>query len=177
MYCKYCGSKNSKNSKFCASCGKEIGEENSKEEKIVAPTTNMVKGSFFQDNKAIIIVAVIIAIVLFILGNDGSGSGKNNPESVSKQFLDGIKACDTNKVFKNMYSEEKDISEFTTKQKKAFMSNVCGIVDSYQILDSSIDGDEAEVKIRITGQGDTEKGTFYLVKINGKWLVDMDKTF
>ena len=76
-----------------------------------------------------------------------------------------------------MYSEEQDVSEFTNSQKKAFMSEVCGIVDSYKILDSSVDGDEAEVEIRIIEEGEKEEGTFYLVRVNGKWLVDMDKTF
>lgn len=176
MYCKYCGSKNNKNVKFCANCGKKIAEEETEqEEKVVV--SSPANGTFFQNNKAIIAVAAIVAIVLFLLGNSGTGSNKNDPKSVSKQFLDGLKSCNTNKVFKNIYSEEVDVSKLTNSQKKEFMDEVCGEVDSYQILDSSIDGDEAEVEARLTSGDESDSGTLYLVRVNGKWLIDMDKTF
>jgi len=178
MYCKYCGSKNNKNVKFCASCGKAIGEEEQTSSETTEKTvSNVNKESFFEKNKAALAVGVIIGIVLFILGNGGSGSGKSNPESVSKQFLEGLKSCNTNKVFNNIYSEDNDVSELTSADKKEFMDEICGEIDGYRILDSSIDGDEAEVEVRLTSGSDSEDGTLYLVRINNKWLIDMDRTF
>lgn len=178
MYCKYCGSKNKKNVKFCVNCGKKITSEeaNETEEKAVVSTSNKVNGSFLQDNKAIIAIAVVIAIVLFLLGN-GSGKGGNSPESVSKQFLEGLKTCNTNKVFNHIYSEDYDISKLTGSEKKEFMDEVCGEIDQYRILNSSMDGDQAEVEVELTGDGDSDEGTLYLVRVNKKWFIDIDKTF
>jgi len=177
MYCKYCGSKNNKNVKFCANCGKEIASEETEEaEKVVVSTSNVTNSSFFQQNKEIIAIAVIIAIVLFLLGNGGSES-KNSPESVSKQFLDGLKTCNTNKVFKNIYSEDTDVSKLTSVQKKEFMDEVCGEIDGYKILDSSVNENEAEVEVRLTSGEESDSGSLYLVRVGGKWLIDMDRTF
>ncbi len=177
MYCKYCGSKNNKNVKFCASCGKAIGEEEVVET-TVKPVSNTNGESFFQKNKGVIAVAAVIVIVLFLLGNgNGKGNGSSSPEAASKQFLEGLKTCNTKKVFNSIYSEEHDVSELTAEDKKQFMDNMCGMVDGYKILDSDIDGDEAEVEVRITGDGDSDEGTFYLVKVRGKWYIDMDRTF
>ena len=57
------------------------------------------------------------------------------------------------------------------------MDEVCGEIDGYKILDSSVNENEAEVEVRLTSGEESDSGSLYLVRVGGKWLIDMDRTF
>ena len=86
MYCKYCGSKITKDSSFCNKCGKKVLNE--KENKITKP----IKKNNNNKNKNIITIIVFVLFILVIIAGVIAGNKQKQEreykENVEKQIED-----------------------------------------------------------------------------------------
>ncbi|MFO7908226.1 MAG: DUF4878 domain-containing protein [Pirellulaceae bacterium] len=122
-------------------------------------------------------VVFVAAMVMFITVCTGcGGSSTKTPEDTITGFIEAAKEGDVEEartfvapeIMKDNIADTVEIEEVVKEVQKAFAEEH----ESYEIVETSIDGDAARVKVRFT---DKESGTddevLPLVKIDDKWLI------
>ena len=116
-----------------------------------------------------ILMLCIIVVTVFI-----ACQGNNTPSAVTKLFLKSMNDNDFN-TFISCLTEDM-VEYFSSPMGRMIFS---GVVFAYtqsvdlkniKILNESINGDDAIVKVRASNGGETE---FNLSKINGEWKIDV----
>lgn len=159
MFCSECGQKTE--GEFCENCGAPVG----------SPRRN--PKVLYGIIGGLVLVALVIGVVL-LLGGGGSG-----PEATVKNMFKALETGDVDLLFKQI-----DLGEYGefAELMKPMMAEVLqeasvemkAMNAKYSILGSRVDGDHAEVDVRLTTNEGTEEETIDVYKRDGKWYVDFD---
>ena len=82
MFCRYCGSENQNNARFCKHCGKPLENPGNETEKSQGVKSEVKSGN----NKRIAIVLGIMAVVVFLLAGGGFGFKVYREKSLEKEL-------------------------------------------------------------------------------------------
>jgi len=104
----------------------------------------------------------------------------SGPEATVERFYRALASGDVPAAYAQLASESRlQISEdklrlaIAAAQEKA---NSRGGVTDFSILESSVEGDQATVRIVETyGNGETDHGTVHLIREDGEWRVKLEK--
>lgn len=122
-------------------------------------------------------VALIAGCVLCLglLSGCGGGGGATPDKTVSN-FFKAAKDKDIDAMLKCMSPDLQEVFEemmkIQGKENVRKMMAAGGEVEKFEIKDSKIDGDTAEVKVAVTTGGETQEDTIPLSKVGGKWYLD-----
>jgi hypothetical protein len=125
------------------------------------------------------VLALAAALVCFSACKGGNKVTKlSGPEEVAKVALESMKKGDV-KAFVDTFNLSDDDKAMLTSlidEKLKEKIEEKGGIKSYEIGESSIDGDKATVKAKVYYKdGSEEDEDFHLTKVDGKWLQEMSK--
>ena len=128
----------------------------------------------FSRFRVLVAVSILAIMVLAAIGCGGSG-----PSAAVEGFINAAKDKDCEKMIDYI-----DLAAFETQGvtiNKQELVDACkaesalGEVVSYKILEETVDGDKATVKVEVTtkedGQENTESDTLQLNKRDGEWKI------
>lgn len=127
---------------------------------------------------ALCLVIIVGGLIYYFSGRDGSS--QSTPEKTVESFLKAFKNEDAKTLMKMVSVEslgnpDKDeMKDMIGRIEERFDS---GKITNYKVLDSEVDDDTATVDYRVTienGEDDasTERGSFEVIKVGGKWYLD-----
>jgi len=163
LYSTECGLKI--DGRFCANCGTPVQGAEGKQ---------MSKTTKFVAIGVIVLVALIVGIVLL--------AGNPSPEGTVKKFFYALEKGDLNKLvdtidpyFLNELGEyrgfwEQQMNYVLDESSSAWEENKIKI----RILDSTISGNKAEVKVQVKNREHINDDTIYLIKRGNKWYIDYE---
>lgn len=133
-------------------------------------------------------VIVLLCAVLIIAasgmvvgcGSSGGGNEEAQAQAVAEKFLKATNELDIDAMIDCVSKADKEtIDVDAAKEAAEQQKQQTGTVDfglEYKITKVTIDGDTAKAEVDTTYQGQKSSGTIYLVKENGAWKVDVEKT-
>ena len=123
----------------------------------------------------------IVSLVLLVsaaLAFYACSSPSSGPEKVAKEAAAAFQKGDYDAyaaTFDLSESDQKMLSGMIEEKAKSQIDSKGGI-QSYKVVDSTIDGDEATVNMLITYKdGSTEDSQMHFVQKDGKWLQTIKK--
>lgn len=113
------------------------------------------------------ILAVAAIIGLSLLG------GAGNPEDTARDFAKAMQEKDCTEL-RSLTTE--DFWDGQSCEKSLEAASKFFTIEKFEVIDSEVDGDTADVNVRVTGtfQGhtSTSTSTMHMVKDDGRWKVD-----
>lgn len=124
--------------------------------------------------KLFIILSLAIGGMLFF----GACSCSNGPEAVATKAVRAFQKGDYDAyaaTYNVSEADQKMIAEIC-ESKAAKEMNKKGGIKKFSVVESTIDGDEATVKMRIVyGDGSVDEDTMEFVKVGNTWKQDFSK--
>ena len=124
------------------------------------------------------VLALAAALLCFSACKGGQGSKSSGPEDVAKAALEAIKKGDVKAFVDTFNLSDDDKAMLTSMIDDKLMDkiNEKGGVKSYEIGETSIDGDKATVKAKVYYKdGTDEDEDFHFTKVDDKWLQELTK--
>ncbi|WP_372662698.1 DUF4878 domain-containing protein [Cohnella sp.] len=195
MYCANCGEKLIEQAVTCPSCGTEITKEQplsagaSDQSEFIDPQYPFATPSapnpsrlLSDQTKKMILVIMAAAALIFLLFKFTGGAGNQaTPENTVKGFMNAVKKENVREMVSYMSAssmaaegEKKDsLVEMLEGQFEAGEINL----RDYSILKVDEDENTAKVHYEVVymedGEKQTDEDTFELMKIDGKWFIDV----
>ena len=126
------------------------------------------------------VLALAAALLCFSACKGGSGKAPkaSGPEVVAKTALEAMKKGDV-KAFVNTFNlSDDDKAMLTSMIDEKLKEKIAekGGIKSYEIGETSIDGEKATVKAKVYYKdGTDEDEDFHFTKVDGKWLQELTK--
>ncbi|MCD9020479.1 nuclear transport factor 2 family protein [Cohnella silvisoli] len=137
--------------------------------------------------KLILVGMAAVVLVFLIIKFTGDGGGNHaTPERAVKGFFNAVKQQDAEKMFSYLSTYVKDGEdnpegldrESAIKSLEEQFDERSPKLGSIDIKDVNIDGETAIVNYKVDfeqeGKKSTEEGTMNLIKVKGKWYVDIN---
>ncbi|MBN2168832.1 MAG: nuclear transport factor 2 family protein [Actinobacteria bacterium] len=136
--------------------------------------------------KRVVILGCILLLAFssaLLAGCGGSGGGGGNDEAqvkaVAEKFMEATVAFDAEalgEVITETDLKSEDYQQAKEDSKQYADVDIGSMDIKYEIGKVEIDGDEATVNASMSFGEEKSNGTIYLVKENGEWKVDLEKT-
>ena len=124
--------------------------------------------------KKISLIVGLLALV-FSLSACGDAASDNSPESVALRFMNHIGKAEFNKAAELGTDGTKQMLSFfammAESMDEADLQEEIGAPGSFTVVSSEVSGDIAMVVLEAEG----EQNPLTLKKVDGQWLVDLDK--
>lgn len=121
------------------------------------------------------VLAVGCLLCLGLLSGCGGGGGAT-PDKTVGNFFKAAKDKDIDAMLKCMSPDLQEVFEemmkIQGKENVRKMMAAGGDLEKFEIKDTKITGDTAEVKVAVTADGKTQEETMPLSKVDGKWYLD-----
>lgn len=134
--------------------------------------------------KVIVLLCTVLIVaasgMIIGCGSSGGGNDEAQAKAVAKKFLDATNELDIDAMVECVSkADAKTIDVEAAKEAAEQQKQQTGTIDfglEYKITKVTVDGDTAKAEVDTTYQGQKSSGTIYLVKENGAWKVDVEKT-
>ena len=128
--------------------------------------------------KRIYALALATSVVLYLVGC-GAGGGAATPSAAIQTMFDGMKNADVammKSVMPKAMLESEEAQKDPTEEEKTAMKEMFKNI-TFEIGEETIaeDGMTAEVKVKMSMMGMENEVTYYCIKEDGAWKVDMSK--
>ena len=129
--------------------------------------------------KKIVVTLLVLALSVSILalagcGGGGNGGNDDSPEQVVEEFMTATLAEDAEAVY-DMLSVD---SQAEVTDKEELVAGSADAIDSYDVGEATVSGDEARVPttIVLTGLESTLEFDVVLLKEDGAWKISLSET-
>ena len=129
--------------------------------------------------KKIVVTLLVLALSISILalagcGGGGNGGNDDSPEQVVEEFMTATLAEDAEAVY-DMLSVD---SQAEVTDKEELVAGSADAIDSYDVGEATVSGDEARVPttIVLTGLESTLEFDVVLLKEDGAWKISLSET-
>ncbi|MBN1289369.1 MAG: DUF4878 domain-containing protein [Actinobacteria bacterium] len=123
---------------------------------------------------------ILLSASTLVIGCGGSGSSADDETSVKEvalEFAHALTEVDAEAVLEIVREEDKgEVDAEAAEKEKEEMGDDIPDAD-YKAGNVEIDGDSATVDVTIETGGETTTETIHLVKQDGEWKINLDKTF
>ena len=197
MFCGQCGSQNADDARFCANCGEVLNSTPTAE-----PENAPIAPPKKPKNLLFIIAGAVLAVALVLLLIFGIRTPKSVARKALKGFEQGNAKSIVNVLPKDLFEDKAERKE-SQEELQEELDSLQKAFDRYNIsIDFKITGVEKcdaddledlqdayeyffdmnvkaakEVSVKMTinedGDRDTENFSMYVIKVGGKWYVDI----
>jgi hypothetical protein len=137
-----------------------------------------------QAKKLILVGMAAVVIVFLILKFTGGAGSQSTPEKALNGFFNAVKKADGEKGYSYLSISIQEDNLPKGLDKKSIIERLEGRsnetmpdLENIEINEVNIDGEKAtvgyKVDLSLDGKKSTEKGTMELIKVKGKWYVDI----